>query len=172
MSKPPLAYPTDVEDVWRPLTSDELPRITSLIAKASALLRQLVPAIDERIGLFTTDPDSPRALDPVLVADVVATAVKNFADNTRGAATMTETVGPYSQSVSFLARGQKSNPAGQLIFSQELLDRLQPGLSMSELYGTVRTPARGFKPRAWDVSPDPLEPYGDVWEAFYTEGLR
>src|SRR5690242_15399862 len=122
MSKPPLAAPADVEDVWRPLSSDEVPRITSLIMKASALLRQIVPAIDERIHVSATDPASPRALDRVLVADVVGTAVKDCVNNPEGVATKTEPVGPYSQSVSYLARGEKSNPAGRLGFTQELLD--------------------------------------------------
>jgi hypothetical protein len=163
----PLAHPSDVEDVWRPIADDERPRIFSLIAKASALLRQIVPAVDDRIGLFATDPTSPRALDPVLVADVVATAVKNFINNPDGVATKTESVGPYSQSVSFLARGEKSNPAGQLMFTQELLDRLQPGQSMSELYGSIRTRPDGWKPQTWDADQKPGD--GTVWDEFYRQ---
>lgn len=163
----PLAQPSDVEDLWRPLAADETARVSSLIAKASALLRQIVPAVDERIGLFQTDPSSPRALDPILVADVVATAVKNFVNNPSGVATETESVGPYSHSTSFLARGEKSNPAGQLMYTQELLDRLQPGLSMSELYSSIRTRPDGWTPPTWDANRKPYD--GNVWDEFYGE---
>ena len=90
----PLAFPSDVVDVWRPLIADEETRVVNLISKASVLLRQKCPWVDARVALHTSDPTNPAGLDPSLVALVVATSVKRFLSNQSGIAS--EGVGGYS----------------------------------------------------------------------------
>jgi hypothetical protein len=108
-STEPLATPEDVADTWRPLTPAETGRVMSLIEKASAKLRHECPFdIDERVGLFSTDPTAPTALDPLVVADVVATIVKRFLANPEGFASTSEGDGPFSRSGTFVNRYDKS----------------------------------------------------------------
>lgn len=130
-STAPLAQPSDVEDIWRPLTSDDEPRITNLILKASTRLRQVCPFdIDERITLFGTDPTAPTALDPVLVADLVATKVKNFLVNPEGVATASQTDGPFAQSATYVNRYDKtgSDIRGSLQFTDSDIDQIRPAV--------------------------------------------
>lgn len=148
----PLADASDVEDVWRPLTDDERIRVGSLLIKASALLRQLMPNLDTRMALFATDPTTRMALDPVIVATVVATAVKDYVTNPAGAASETETVGPYSHSLSYVLRGEKGPPRGVLGYSPALLAQLEPTVPESEARQSIRT-----KPA---LAPWPLGRYG------------
>lgn len=149
----PLAEPADVADAWRPLTDDtEVSRIIRLIRKASAQLRQIMPTIDRRIGLFSTDPTSPLALDPILVADVVATAVRDFVVNPAGAISETQGVGPYSHSVTYAARGINDASRGTLAFSAALLAKLQPTVSESLARRAIR-----MRPA---LAPFPLGRYG------------
>lgn len=114
----------DVIDIWPSLPADQSSRVENLLAKASALLRQETPFdIDERIALYATDPDDPKALDPLVVADVVATIVKRVLVNPDGTASESQTIGPYSKSRSFAKDGQTT--AG-LSVSQADVDRLRP----------------------------------------------
>lgn len=117
---PPLADASDVEDLWRPLTTDETARVTRLILKASAMLRQRAPWVDDRIGLFEADQKNPAGLDPVTVASVVATIVKRFLSNVQGV--VSEGVGPYS--VTYAIRGEK-DIRGEMYVSDGDLDRLK-----------------------------------------------
>lgn len=148
----PLCRTDDVEDSWRPLATEEVPRVLRLIEKASAQLRQTMPALDDRLALFQTAPSARMALDPILVADVVATAVKDYLGNPNGAASETETVGPYSHSLSYVLRGEKGPPRGVLGFSPALLAKLEPTVPLSESSQSIRTqPA---------LAPWPLGRYG------------
>jgi hypothetical protein len=97
----PLASIEDVTLMYTPLAGADQPtldQITGLIQKASAILRQRIPWVDDRIARFGIDPTDVGGLDPVLVADVVATMIKRFLVNQSGATNQSETVGPYSHS--------------------------------------------------------------------------
>lgn len=116
-----LAQVSDLEDMWRPLADAETPRAVNLIAKASALLRQAAPHIDARIALFTSGSTDVGALDPILVATVVATIVKRFISNVEGVAS--QSVGPYS--VAFALRAEK-DVRGELQVTDTDLAALRP----------------------------------------------
>lgn len=116
-----LAVADDLEDMWRPLTDDEKPRIARLLVKASALLRQAAPHVDARVAQFYEDPTVVGALDPVTVATVVATIVKRFISNVEGVAS--ETVGPYH--VAYALR-QEKDIRGELQITENDLKALRP----------------------------------------------
>lgn len=127
----PLADYTDVEAVWRPLTEAEISQVAGLIDRASAKLRQAGRAlnIDLRVALFGTNPDDPYSLDPLIVADVVATIVKRFMVNPDGYASTSEGDGDYSISGTFVNRYDKtgSDVRGAIQVIQSDLDQLFPG---------------------------------------------
>lgn len=125
----PLADPSDVADLWRPLVDTELGRVANLIVKASARLRQQCPFdIDARISLYSTDPESPVALSPDIVADVVAGVVKRFLVNQVGVVSQTQTTGPFSISQSFVNRYDKTGTdvRGSLEVTESDIDQLRP----------------------------------------------
>lgn len=144
-----LALPGDVEDVWRPLSTAEVPRVTNLIEKASARLRQKCPFdIDERISLFYDDSKAPTALDPAIVADVVATIVKRFLVNIEGAAASNESTGPFSKSTTWVNRYDKtgSDVRGAIEVTESDIDQLRPA-TPPELGGTIRLRSPHYEQR-------------------------
>lgn len=123
----PLASAEDVEDLWRPLTDTETPRVERLIEKASALLRQATrQTIDTRIALYATAPTDPKAVDPLIAATVVATVVKRFISNVDGAVSESDTAGPYGHTVAYALRGDKNDVRGQMIITEQDLEALSP----------------------------------------------
>lgn len=123
----PLATATDLADIWRPLTSDETTQATNLIAKASARLRQRCPFdIDERIALHGTDATDPKALDPAIVADVVANIVKRVMSNPNGVVSESETVGPYTHSSMYAGRYSGAKQSNTLEVLDSDIDQLRP----------------------------------------------
>jgi hypothetical protein len=104
-----LAQPADVAAIWRPLSDDEVVRVAHLIHLASAKLRAAVSFdLSARVDLFAVSPSDPLALDPVLVAGVVAAMVKRVLVNPDGLQSSTRTVGPYSESRTHGAQGEGS----------------------------------------------------------------
>jgi hypothetical protein len=95
-------------------------RATSLLRRASALLRQVAPHVDARIARYQQNPADPAALDPDLVATVVATIVKRFISNVEGIATQSMN----GFAVSYALRTEKS-VRGELQVTQEDLNQLQ-----------------------------------------------
>lgn len=131
MATEPLAMPDDVADLWHPLSTDETVRVTRLIDKASAKLRQACPFdIDERIALFTTAPTAPTALDPSIVADVVAQIVHRFLVNQDGVASGSSSEGPFSRSATFVNRYDKtgSDVRGAIQVTESDIDQLRPAV--------------------------------------------
>jgi hypothetical protein len=150
-----LAQPSDLEDMWRPLADSEMLRAVRLIQKASALLRQAQPHIDNRIALFSTDPTNVAALDPTIVATVVATIVKRFIANVEGVAS--QTVGPYS--VSYALRVEK-DIRGELQVTENDLQALR-AYKPTAAIGSIRV-----KP---SLAPWPIGDYGPVFGAPLSE---
>lgn len=146
----PLAIPSDVEDLWRPLTPADYPRVPNLIDKASALLRQRLPWVDARVTRFRLDPTDAGGLDPLTVASVVATVVKRFLVNPDGATNSGETTGPYSQTKGFALRGDKDVRGELYVSDQDVKNLLVPSKGLPRI-GTIKS-----RPRLapW--------PYGDV----------
>lgn len=185
----PLADTSDVEAVWRPLQDTEVGQVTALIARASAKLRHAVPFdIDARIALYATDPTQPTALDPMVVADVVATIVKRFMVNIEGVASSSEGVGPYSRSATFVNRYDKtgSDVRGAIQVIDSDIDQLRPAAllrprppSMVQLHPTRQmnpvsqwtwdrrrvNPATGLPDASWEPewSDDPNS-YDPTWD--------
>lgn len=124
----PLATADDLSDALaRPLTEDEAVRADRWLMTASSLLRQATrQTIDTRIGLFATAPTDPRAVDPVLAASVVATVVKRFVNNVSGATSTSHTAGPFAESVSYVLRGDKSGIRGEMVVTDDDLEKLAP----------------------------------------------
>lgn len=81
-----LAEISDVEGAWRPLSDAETLVVTNRLVFASAIVRQRVPDIDDRIASGD--------IDPVLVAGVVAEAIKRVMINPDGK--RAETIDDYS----------------------------------------------------------------------------
>jgi hypothetical protein len=84
-----LATTDDVEQLWRVLTDDELPRVEAMLRYASSIVRARFPTIDARLRSCQ--------IDRQLVADVVASMVVRASRNPSGL--QQETIGPVSYSV-------------------------------------------------------------------------
>lgn len=149
----PLALTDDVADLWRPLTSTEQDRVANLIVKASALLRQKMPWVDDRMARFAVDPTDEGGLDPMAVANVVATVIKRFLVNPDGATNMSETSGPYSRSKGFALRGDK-DVRGELIITDSDIEALTPPIKSKARVGTITVAARLAPSRFGDIPYD------------------
>lgn len=131
MARDPFADPNDLAAVWRPLSDAEAQQAMNLLAAASSKLRHACPFdIDARVALFEAGSTDPTALDPVLVTDVVVTIVKRYMVNIQGAATMSQSVGPYSQSATFVNRYDKtgSDVRGAIQVTDSDIDQLRPAV--------------------------------------------
>jgi hypothetical protein len=136
-----LATPDDVEAaLLRPLTDNERTFVPSLIKTASSKLRQKAPFdIDARIALFTTQPTATIALDPVLVASVVAKIVKNVVVNTEGLVSESQGTGPFSQSKTFVSRYDKTgaDARGSIQVTDADIEELRPAVPAA-VAGSIR----------------------------------
>lgn len=82
----------DIESIWRPLNDSEQTAATERLAEASALLRILVPGIDDRAA---ADPNLA-----ILAKAKVVNAVFRVMRNPMGAKQLQEAAGPFSHSMS------------------------------------------------------------------------
>lgn len=147
----PLADPNDVADLFRPLTAPELSTVGRLILVVSSRLRHAAPFdIDARIALFATDPTNRLALDPVVVASVVATIIKRFMANPEGLTQLTQTTGPFSTTKSYTAKSEVV-AIGQLNPTAADIAELFPPASGAGI-GSIRLGTGQI--------PYPLGPYG------------
>ena len=155
----PLADADDLADLWRPLTPAEQLRVTQLIVKASAMLRQRLPWVDARIARFQADSTDPGGLDPVTVATVVATVVKRFLSNVQGVAS--EGIGPYS--VTYAIRGEK-DVRGEMYVTDGDLDKLKVASKGVPRVGSVKVRPRMAPWPYGDMgAPDSEGASADVW---------
>jgi hypothetical protein len=129
----------------RPLTSDETPFVEDLITKASALLRNAAPSIDDRMGRPANDRTS---VSPITVATVIAGVVKRYMRNPEGLAA--QAAGPFS--VSYALRTEKG-PRGVLVITADDLATLFPNRKRPRA-GTIRTRAA--------LAPRPVGRYGPL----------
>jgi len=127
----PFADASDVADLWSSYTAADEQRVASLIEKAAAKLVHVCPFnLDERIALFATTPAAPTALDPSVVADVVAQIVKRFLVNQDGFASSSEAAGPFSRSGTYVNRYDKtgSDVRGAIQVTESDIDQLRPAV--------------------------------------------
>lgn len=124
----PLATAQDVADIWRALSDAEAQQATNLLAKASALLRNRLGNIDDRVALFATEPTDVAALDPQIVANVVAGMVKRVMVNPAGAVNNSVSVDGVSRSQSFVGSrfAQPDVGLGELTVSDSDVEKLTP----------------------------------------------
>lgn len=86
----PLAVPSDIEAVWRPLTAAETVVATGLIAQASLALRLRVPGVDALI--------TGNELLTAAATAAVVNAVKRVLQNPDLDKQWSETTGPFTES--------------------------------------------------------------------------
>lgn len=147
----PLADVQDVVDVWHPIPDAQLTQVENLIAKASAKLRQAAPYdVDARLAMFTEQPTNPQRLDPIVVADVVATVVKRFLVNVDGAFTYSHTVPGFTQSATFVNRYDKTGGSthGALQVTDSDLEQLKQAAPMTPMPPIRILPGRSY-PVPW-----------------------
>lgn len=172
-----LAETSDLAAIWREPTSDELPQVFNLLRVASAKLRHACPFdLDSRIALYATDPAAVTALDPELVANVVATIVKRVLVNPDGLAMTTETVGPFSRSQSFVTRtdANGADARGGIHVTASDIQQLLPAVltrlpQTISLEPTTRMAARG--PSWIEVAPGVYSDRGAQYDPVTGEPL-
>jgi hypothetical protein len=100
----PFASPQDVADRWRPLTEDELPKVSALLRDASVTIRARFPGIDSQVTSGAVDKDAVLAV----CSRMVKRAMLAPSD---GISQTSETVGPYSGSQTY------ANPLGNIFLT-------------------------------------------------------
>lgn len=141
----PLVAPSDVETaLLRALTTDEATYAPDLCFKATEMLRQAMPGVDDRIARYGTDDKS--ALSPFTVAAVLAGAIKRFLVNPTGATSISETAGPFSQTTGYGARPASAGggAVGELAITEADLAKLAPP-PPSTAASTIRTGHRRWR---------------------------
>jgi hypothetical protein len=148
----PLAIADDVADIWRPLSSVESARAASLCTKASALLRNEVRNIDDRVALYSTTPDDATALPAEVVATVVAGMVKRVMVNSDGVRSKSESAGPFARSMTFVeSTAAAPSSLGELIVTEQDLAKLTPRTPRNQM-SSIRISA-GLAPAALATDP-------------------
>lgn len=118
----PLVTPLDVEEaLLRPLTLNECKYVPGLAVKVSSMLRTRSPGIDDRIAAYRAGKRKAPAVSPQTVAGVLAGALKRYMVNPEGAASISSTTGPLSDTVSFASYGKTiaDGMAGQLAITDD-----------------------------------------------------
>jgi hypothetical protein len=122
----------------RPLTVDEAAIIDGVIDLASTKLRGKLPTVDDRIAAWSQSPRPATALDPELVAAVLAGVIKRALLNPKGLWSTSETDGDYSISETYPAArgGADVDNAGGITITDADLAELAPAVTV--LPATVR----------------------------------
>lgn len=128
----------DLEDLQQllstPIAESDAIRMTGLLMRASALLRQKAPHTDQRIA--------DGSLDPLIVSTVVAGIVKRMVTNPDGASSKTVSTGPYSTSVSYVDRYEGVDGSlavrGGLQVTKSDLDQLRPTPTAASRIGSIK----------------------------------
>lgn len=140
----------DVQNRWRPLSTDEQARATVNIADASSIVRSALPDIDARIATDTAAWNAAGNAGPGPMAGtalrVVVDAVIRYMANPDGARRVQETIGDKAYTIDY-GDGRTSG----LFVSDEELAPLQPtgGPDGREALGTAIVGLRdGWAPPA------------------------
>lgn len=105
----PFATAIDLEEVWRPLTTEEEARADALLARASRMIRRRWSNVDDRIA--SGDLDVEEVSDVVLeMVQVAMTAPLPGAESTN------EQAGPFAFGIKY------ANPNARLYFSKWMLE--------------------------------------------------
>lgn len=141
----PLATPDDLAGYWRPLTDQETDVAASLLAVSSALIRRRVPDVDAQIAAGTLDA----AIVTYVASEMVRAAVE-ATSRPVDAKSVSETVGPFSTSVTYEA-------ASRLAVTDDLaallLDETPTALGSARL-GAAQAPSLPdwqscYRPAGW-----------------------
>jgi hypothetical protein len=166
-----LVTTEDVEvALLRPLSDAELEYTVGLCDAATTLLRSRMPDIDARIASYAVSPTAARAVDPALVALVLADVVRRYLVNPKGLWSTTETTGPYSVSETFPgARGgtAAADVSGLAVTAADIAKI--NGVGRSSIRSLQLSPTQSMQPRStWlpgEVQVDPVtgEPLDGYW---------
>ena len=140
----PFAEYGDVTARWRPFRDDaERNKASTRIGDASALLRTLVPGLDDRIAADTSG-------DLAAVArSKVVDAVLRFLRNPDGAKQLQETIGPRSYGVTF--DGESTG----VFFTEDELAALRPSAGKTKGSSALGTAFVGIRPGWAPIDPSP-----------------
>lgn len=136
----------DVEVDFGPVPNEQTAQVESLIVRAEAQIRQAVPDLDARIAAGRTNE--------TLVIQVISEMVSTMLRNPEGVDNRTKTVGPFTESVSFVNSGSRATiEAGLYLLPRHL--RL-----LGDARRGVYTVALGSAHPPEQYGPTP---YGQVW---------
>lgn len=109
-----FATVSDVEVDYGPITEPQMiSQVEALLVRAEAQVRQAIPDLDARLN-------DGRTTEP-LVVQVLSEMVAQVLRNPEGADNRTRTVGPYSESVSYVNSGSRTTiQAGLYILPRHL----------------------------------------------------
>jgi hypothetical protein len=124
----------------RPLTTVEAGYADTLIEQVSAQLRNKLRNIDARIAAYALNPADPAGIDPDAVAAMLANVIKRTMVNPSGAASTSNTTGPWGQSLTF--RSYHDSDAGLLVTDDDVAAVLPGMASGFVMPGTIRTRPR------------------------------
>lgn len=141
-----LVTQADIESVLlRPLTSPEAIAVNGprgLIVQLESQLRFVRPVIDEWIAEWTQVPRPATALDPIVVASMLAAVIKRTLTNPRGLWSTSETDGDYSYSETYPGQraGATAGTPGDLEITTDDLAKLRATSPRGRSIRTSRLP--------------------------------
>lgn len=147
----------DVEvDNGAPIPADQVAMVEALIERAEEQVRQAVPDLDARIAAGRTSE--------ILVRQVICEMVSDVVVNPTGVRAKTETVGPFSQTVSYGGQYSANNDSGlgRLVLSKrhlKLLGQRQGAVTIPNGDPALRYPVRDPADR-WEPG---RERFGYLW---------
>lgn len=132
-----FATSQELEQRWRTLTVAEHTQATALLEDVSAMIRALVPTIDDRLVSGDLDAAIPR-----MVAVAAVKRAMQSPQGMEGVSAVNQTAGPFSQNTSF------ANPGGNLWLTRT--EKLMLGASGQRAFTVdmaedARWPASGLE---------------------------
>lgn len=109
----------DIETaLLRPLTPTEVSYVPALRIQALSLLRARMQDIDARVEEFTAG--RPQGVDPRVVVTVLARVIARFMRNPDGATSISQGVGPYTNSRGY--SGSTKGPSPSALGAMQITD--------------------------------------------------
>jgi hypothetical protein len=159
----PGSYATweDVQDRWRTLSTTEETTATARLAEASALLRILIPDLEDRLAA-ENDPAGDLA---TMIKGKAVDAVLRVLQNPEGARQKSESAGPFSHSMTLAGQ-----PSTGVYFTDDELMPLRPSVqAIGTSYVGVRrgwdarTAYRGQGQQPYGGSDPTARPFSEWW---------